>query len=198
MLTDGLTFLYAGSERMRRLVAIGLTTAALFFIVAGLYAIFSTMSSAYANLQERRQYLGRLQLITETARNLSSSATQASAPSDGIFLKGGNKEVIGAELQTWLGQTADEAGVELQSIENAAVEDSKTQAYVGLSATLAGSWKSVQNLVFKIETAQPMLFVRDVDIQSMSYSEEDNVEPRVTMRISFFGVLKPSQAKGGV
>jgi hypothetical protein len=196
MLTDALTSLYGRPARTRRAIALAAACLALLLAAAAIDLAWSVVAGAFSDLQDRRHYLGNLQLITEAAAEITDIKPSEIGDVDGTFLQGTNKEVVGAELQNWFGQAAGEAGVELQTIENIAIATEKKQDYVGLSATLFGPWKSIQNLIFKIETAQPMLFVREVDIQS-SYSEEENAEPRVTMRISFFGALRSADAKDG-
>ena len=197
MLTDALTRLYGCSLRARRMWTLAGVAVTIVLAVASACLVCSILSEAYSNLQDRRFYLGNLQIISQAIVDSANTASPATSIQERTFLRGKNKEVVSAELQNWLGQAAAEAGVELQSIESTAITAEKKQDYIGLSATTYGSWKAIQNLIFKIETAQPMLFVRDVDIQSSSYGEVQNVEPQVTMRISFFGALASSDAKDG-
>lgn len=193
MLADVLTRLYASTPGMQRLyAALVLLVVAVALACVITFAV-STLTGAYSELRERRLYLGNLLLISEAAKGLDKSAVAEPVTSD-IFLQGKSREVIGAELQNWLGNAAQDAGAALQSIESDAGSD-RGPASIGLSANIYGNWKSIENVVFRIETAKPVLFVHDLEIQSGSAPGE-NQEPRVTMRIAFHGVTRLSDKAG--
>jgi hypothetical protein len=193
MLADALTYLYASSRRARRLYALLLLFAVIIPVASLLWLAASTATDAYSALQERRYYLGNLLLVSEAARGLDAEA----APDTGTqatFLKGKNREVIGAELQNWLNAATQGAGAELQSIEGNSASDDK-QAYIGLSANVYGAWKSIQNVIFRVETARPVLFVRELEIHSGASGNQD-AEPLVSMRIAFRGTPQISERAG--
>lgn len=193
MLADVLTRLYASTPGMQRLYAALILLVVATAVACVITFAVSTLTGAYAELRERRLYLGNLLLISEAAKGLDKPAVAEPVAGD-IFLQGKSREVIGAELQNWLGNAAQDAGAALQSIESDAGSD-RGPASIGLSANIDGNWKSIENVVFRIETAKPVLFVHDLEIQAGS-SPGENQEPRVTMRIAFHGITRLSDKAG--
>jgi len=189
MLADLLTHLYALSRGMRRLyAALMLLVIAIPVLLAGSLAL-SMITGSYSFLEERRIYLGNLLLLADAGKGVEDTQPEPKPGTDEIFLAGKNREVISADLQNWLNSATQNAGAELQSIENSASDSDGKQAYIGLSANVFGAWKPIQNVIFRIETAQPVLFVRDLEIHAASYGD-DRAEPQVTMRIAFRGVTR--------
>jgi len=136
-------------------------------------------------------------LVADAGKDIAEIDARKASEPDGTFFKGENRDVVSAEMQAWLGTAANEAGAQLQSIENTAITDENKGNYVGLTANISGTWKAIQNVIFRIETAQPMLFVQDVQIQASSYGEQDSVEPQVTMRILFLGAMRLAGRRDG-
>jgi hypothetical protein len=193
MLADLLTRLYASRRSLRRIYA-GLILVLVAIPAAVVcWLLVSMLTDSYSVLQQRRLYLGNLLMIADAAKGLDKAEPQPAPGSETIFLEGKNREVISAQLQNWLNSATQDAGAQLQSIENNAGNDDGKRNYVGLTANVYGAWKPIQNVIFRVETAQPVLFVNELEIHSASYGDQD-VEAQVSMRISFRGATQVPEA----
>jgi hypothetical protein len=192
MLADALAHIYLASARRRRLYWLALTSGAL--AVLGLIALFwfDSLQASYADLQERRLTFGNMLRIVEAGSKSESTMAATEAAAGKIFLEGASRSVVAASLQSWLSTAVQEAGAQLQSIENAALPEPEGQSYVGMSANAVGTWGAVQAILYRIETAEPMLTIQTLDLQSYSNGASDSVEPSVTMQISIRGAARDS------
>lgn len=190
MFADALAHVYLASARMRRLYGLALSVGAvcLAIIVAAFW--LGSIQVSYADLQDRRVTLGNLLRIVEAGSKSESTMAAAELAARSVLLEGASRAVVGANLQSWLSTVVQESGAQLQSIENSALPEVESKSYVGLSVNVAGSWRAVQTVIFKIETAEPMLTIESVDLQSYSYGAPEDVEPSVTMQISVRGAVR--------
>jgi hypothetical protein len=189
MLTDLLARLYASNQATRRISAAGILLAVAALSIGIVYSALSMIAGSYSALQERRAYLGNLLLIVDAVKGMDDVDAPQHAGTQSVLFQGKNRDVVSAELQNWLNAATREVGAELQSIESLSNADEGKQSYVGLSANIFGAWKPIQNTIFRIESAEPMLFVRNLEIHAASYDEE-NSEPQVTMRVTFLGATE--------
>lgn len=195
MLAEVLATLYRASRSSQRfcIATVGLGLGVLCLFAA--WNMISMLISSYEQLQDRRTYLGNLQLVIAAAKAASASPDMtASVNAD--FFSGSNREVVSAEIQAWLGNAVAESGAQLQSVESLSPGTRDQEDSVALAANVTGSWKSVQNIVFRVETSRPLLFVQSVDIQANSYGD-DAIEPQVLMRMVLAGTFKSAVRKDG-
>jgi hypothetical protein len=189
MLVDLLAQIYRAPRPMRRLYWLAMTAIAAAITVLTVTFWLEGILGSYADLQDRRATLGNMFRIIEAGARSESNKAATEQASHRTFLQGGSRAVVGASLQSWLGAAVQESGAQLQSIENSALSEAEAKSYVGLSANVAGTWKSVQSIIFRIETAEPALTIQSVELQSYSYGAADDVEPSVTMQISIRGAI---------
>ena len=189
MLVDLLAHIYQAPRRTRRLYWMAMLATVCVAVFSLVSFAIESVDSSYANLQDRRAYLGNMQRIIEAGKDSESTMATTEQASRSIFLQGASKAVVHASLQSWLSISVQEAGAQLQSIENSALNEADAKSYVGLSANIAGTWNAVQAVIFKIETAEPRLMIQSVELQSYSYGAPEDVEPSVTMQISIRGAV---------
>lgn len=192
MFVDLLAHIYRAPLRTRRLygLALGLAAGVLTVMLATLW--FDGVRAGYDQLQDRRATLGNMLRIIEAGRQNETTAASIEQVSRKIFLQGASKAVVSASLQSWLGATVQESGAQLQSIENSTLPEADSRSYVGLSATIVGPWRAVQSVIFRIETAEPVLTVQSLDLQSYASGSPQETEPSVTMQISVRGAISDS------
>lgn len=189
MLVDFLAHIYQAPRRTRRLYWMAMLAAACVMVLSLVSFAVESVQDSYANLQDRRAYLGNMLRIIDATKSSESTAAATEQASRRIFLTGASKAVVSASLQSWLSVSVQEAGAQLQSIENSALSEADAKSHIGLSANVAGTWKAVQAVIFKIETAEPRLMIQSVELQSYSYGAPEDVEPSVTMQISIRGAV---------
>ena len=197
MLAEALIRLYGLSQTRQRSYALAI--AAFLAVCVGVIAWngVSLITAGYEQLQDRRAYLGSLQLMVAAAREAKVDTLAPAGAVEVDFFSGDNREVVSAQIQSWLGNAAASAGAQLQSIEIVQPSAAEEQNSITLATSIVGTWKSVQGVIMQVETARPMLFVKSADIQSMSYGDEA-VEPQVSMRLVFSGLMKtPVQKANG-
>ena len=189
MVAEALARLYNLSRTQQRILA--LLVALALAICVGLVVVnaASLIAGTYQQLQDRRAYLGNLQLMVAAAKEVKISAADPASTIEADFFGGDNREVISAQIQSWLGSAAASAGAQLQSIEIVQLGVADEPNAISLATSIVGTWRSVQNVILQVETARPMLFVKSADIQSMSYGDEAT-EPQVSIRLVFSGLMK--------
>ena len=189
MLVDALAQIYQAPRRMRRLIWLAMTI--INVVATMMIATFwlKGMQASYGDLQDRRATLGNMLRIIEAGAESESNKAASEQASQRTFLQGASRAVVGASLQSWLGAAVQESGAQLQSIENSALSEAEAKSYIGLSANVAGTWKAVQSVIFRIETAEPALTIQSVELQSYSYGAPEDAEPSVTMQISIRGAI---------
>lgn len=189
MFVDVLAHVYRAPQRMRRLYCLALTATAGVAAIMLAMLCFDHLQGSYTRLQDRRATLGNMLRIVAAGRESEGAALAVEQASRSVFLQGSSTAVVSASLQSWLGATVQEAGAQLQSIENSALPEAEARSYVGLSANVAGPWKAVQSVIFRIETAEPALTIRSLELQSYAYGAPGEMEPNVTMQISIRGAI---------
>lgn len=189
MLVDLLAHIYRAPRRTRRLYWMAMLATVCVAVFSLVSFAAESVNSSYTNLQDRRAYLGNMLRIIEAGKESASTMTATEKASRSIFLQGASKAVVSASLQSWLSISVQETGAQLQSIENSALSEADAKSHIGLSANVAGTWKAVQAVIFKIETAEPRLMIQSMELQSYSYGAPEDVEPSVTMQISIRGAV---------
>lgn len=192
MFVDLLAHIYRTSLRTRRLYIIALSLAAGVVAITLATLWFDGVRATYDQLQDRRATLGNMLRVIEAGRQQKTTAATIEQVSRKIFLQGASKAVVSASLQSWLGAAVQESGAQLQSIENSTLSETDSRSYVGLSASIVGPWRAVQSVIFRIETAEPVLTVQSLELQSYSYGSPQETEPSVTMQISVRGAISDS------
>lgn len=189
--------IYESPPRRRRLYAAVAGSFLLCVIAILLWVTASIPLSAYQTLFQQRVYLGRLHAVLQTSAPTASNGT-SDTRLEKMFLRGKNAEVVSAELQTWLDGAAEEARIQLQSVERIPLRMEEKLQYLGLSADFVASWEEVLRFVQKVEGEQPMLFIRDLEIQPAYEASDEAEEPQFQVRIGFVGAVLFDDIKGSL
>jgi general secretion pathway protein M len=123
-------------------------------------------SDAAYELAERREALSHLAARARSATD-ARARTTTTAPA-AAFLDAGTVGLAAAQLQTYLSQVAasQQAIVISYGVEPARREDSPDS--IRVQATLEVSQKSLQGLLYQLESATPYVFVDSLAVQTPS------------------------------
>jgi general secretion pathway protein M len=123
-------------------------------------------SNAAYELSERSETLSHLAARARSGADARARTTTA-APA-AAFLDAGTAGLAAAQLQTYLSQVAERQQAILISygVEPARREDSPDS--IRVQATLEVSQKSVQGLLYQLESATPYVFVDSLAVQTAS------------------------------
>lgn len=157
------------SPALRRVLAVAILVAILAalgaLVVEPVTAKFASYDRAVAQSQAllaRYLRIGgereRLQVQLEQVRR-----TQASR---GGFLEGASGELVAAELQNKAKNLVDANGGNLKSVQILKEQDENNFRRVAIRVTMTANTVAVQNIFYSLETANPYLFLDNVDIRA--------------------------------
>ncbi|MDO6965240.1 type II secretion system protein GspM [Rhizobium alvei] len=194
MVAELMARLFSTSQRFQRNLALSISLALCLAAFMLVWGGVSLLSRTYDELQDARVQLGNLQRLDAAANALNQATLSDGNERVQDFFTGANSDVVGAKLQAWLQETVDELGGQLASSE---VVNMSSKNTVSVAADIEGSWKSLQNLLVRIETSRPALFVENLNIVSNDYDDRAG-EPSLNMHIVFSGIRNPvADAKEG-
>lgn len=144
--------------------------AAVLAVVYGLIA--APIISAYANtnrsIADLRQLLDRYTRIAEARPQLESRMDELAAnpPGDEDFLTGASDAITAAELQRVITRIVRHAEGRLISAQvlDPVVEEGLKK--IALSVQFDGDIKALQQILFTIESDNPVLFIEELDVRS--------------------------------
>lgn len=107
------------------------------------------------------------------------------------ILEGATPALAGVALQELVDVAVSEAGAELESrrMEEAIPLDWARKIPITLDLTI--EMEGLQELLYKLETSTPYLFIENLDIQRVRGSDNDGPQ-RLSARITVFGLLPPA------
>jgi hypothetical protein len=131
-------------------------------------------SDAAYKLSERREALSQLAARARAGANARARTTTA-APA-AAFLDAGTAGLAAAQLQSYLSRVAatQQAIVSSYGVEPARREDSSDS--IRVQATLEVSQKSVQGLLYQLESAMPYVFVDSLAVQTPSTTGQHSAQ----------------------
>ncbi len=183
-----LTALMNSPNRIQRTVAFAISVVAVVVVAAILQVVVAGLHSDYAALEEKRLLLGKLKAIGSAG---TSFETQLLPENDAnpMLLTGENEAVMTAALQSWLQDVVASIGGQINSVNNVSETGDDGIRMIGLKVNLSGSMETVHRTLASIETNQPRLFVKEMDVHSnyQQMSSEENLPIEVTATIVFLG-----------
>lgn len=157
------------SPALRRVLAVAILVAILAalgaLVVEPVTAKFASYDRAVAQSQAllaRYLRIGgereRLQVQLEQVRRAQASR--------GGFLEGASGELVAAELQNKAKNLVDANGGNLKSVQILKEQDENNFRRVAIRVTMTANTVAVQNIFYSLETANPYLFLDNVDIRA--------------------------------
>jgi general secretion pathway protein M len=150
-------------------------------------------SNAAYELSERREALSHLAARARSAAD-ARARTTTTAPA-AAFLDAGTAGLAAAQLQTYLSQVAagQQAILISYGVEPARREDSPDA--IRVQVTLEVSQKSVQRLVYQLESATPYVFVDSLAVQTPSTTGQRGAQdPKLRLTLSLRALWRRGSA----
>ena len=149
-------------------------------------------SDAAYELAERREALSHLAARARVGTDARARTTTA-APA-AAFLDAGTAGLAAAQLQSYLSQVAasQQAIVISYGVEPARREDSSDS--IRVQATLEVSQKSVQGLLYQLESATPYVFVDSLAVQTSSSGQRGAPDPNLRLTLSLRALWRRGSA----
>jgi len=176
------------SSRTQRFVAL-LTSAVIVAAAIGMIQMLVVgLYSNYTAIEEKRALLGKLNAIASAG---ASFETQLLPQNDAnpLLLTGENEAVMTAALQSWLQEVVATAGGQINSATNVSEAGENDIRMIGLKVNLSGNIEAVHRTISLIESNQPRLFIKEIEVHSnyqQTFSEE-NLPVELTATITFLG-----------
>lgn len=176
------------SSRTQRFVAL-LTSAVIVTAAIGMIQMLVVgLYSNYTEIEEKRALLGKLNAIASAG---ASFETQLLPQNDAnpLLLTGENEAVMTAALQSWLQEVVATAGGQINSASNVSEAGENDIRMIGLKVNLSGNMEAVHRTISSIESNQPRLFIKELEIHSnyQQTSIEENLPVELTATITFLG-----------
>ena len=153
------------SPHLRKFAAVGLAAAGVLAVLGFVVEpIASRIIGIDAQIQARREHLGRLTLIASRTPQTTDAAQLSARTLAALTLDGETEAVQLATLQTAFGRVAEEAGVRLRATQALPVMLRDERGFVGLQSTVQVRLDALQRLLHGLETHRPMLLVDAIDI----------------------------------
>lgn len=189
-----LTALMNMSSRVQRMVAL-LTSAAVLAAAIGLIQVLLVgVWSNYTSIEEKRVLLGRLNAIASAGAPFETQLLPQNDENP-MLLSGENEAVVTAGLQSWLQNVVGAAGGQINSVNNVSETGENDIRMVGLKVNLSGNMEAVHHTISSIESNQPRLFIKEIELHSnyQQTSFEENLPVELTATIIFLGASNTSQ-----
>jgi hypothetical protein len=176
------------SSRTQRFVAL-LTSAVI--VAAAIGMIQMLVVGLYANytaIEEKRALLGKLNAIASAGASFETQLLPENGANP-LLLTGENEAVMTAALQSWLQEVVATAGGQINSASNVSEAGENDIRMIGLKVNLSGNLEAVHRTISLIESNQPRLFIKEIEIHSnyQQTSVEENLPVELTATITFVG-----------
>ena len=178
------------SASRRRLLALALLGLLLVAVAAAVLLPFlylqrqgaALAAGAHRNAELEAKIPAREQLL-EQEREL-----QGSLDTERTLLPGSTPAVAAAQLQGDLAGLAAAMGGEITTAQILEPEEAAPFARIGLRLSLRGDTATVRDFLYAVETREPMLIVRRMDLGGSSLADNESVEnPTLSATFEVYG-----------
>lgn len=155
------------SPEQQRLAAVGLLVAALALLWAAAVPIVDAFDAQRQRLAHAEDTLARFRQVAAQRPALERRLVEAKARLDGrnAYLRGGDKAVAGAALQTTIRETVRAHGGEVSSTQTLPGEIADGFRRVAVESRMSVTLDGLRAILHALETARPHLFVDDLTIR---------------------------------
>ncbi|CAN7655271.1 type II secretion system protein GspM [Pararhizobium sp. LjRoot235] len=176
------------SSRTQRIVALLTSAVVAVAFISVIQMLVVGLYSDYAAIEEKRALLGKLNAIASAGTSVETQLLPQNDASP-MLLSGENEAVVTAELQSWLQNVIGAAGGQINSVNNVSESGENDIKMIGLKVNLSGNMEAVHRTVSSIESNQPRLFIKEIEVHSnyQQTSSEENLPAELTATIVFLG-----------
>ncbi len=174
----------------RRLLALGIlglvvlaVAAVIWFPLAYLHRQDAALAAGERRIEELRARVpGREQLLAQE-RELADSMDM-----DRALLSGSTPAVAAAQLQGDLAGLAAAMGGEVTTVQILEPEEAAPFARIGLRLSVTGDTATVRDFLYAVETREPMLIVRRMELSNAAAQTDDSPEnPSLAATFEIYG-----------
>jgi hypothetical protein len=162
------------------------------------FGVIAPIASALADgetaLAERRETLARYRAVASQAKLIADYARRVETDNArGEFLEGDNDGLVAANLQSKLKAAADEAKVNVRSLQMLPSKTQEGSTLTGARLDVAGTLPAIHALARALETAMPVLLITDADLrrESSVWGAPDDSNAQISAQFDVFGAAKP-------
>jgi hypothetical protein len=176
------------SNRTQRFIALLISVAIAAAAIGIIQVLVVGIWSNYTSIEEKRALLGRLNAIASAGGAIETRLLPQN-DANPMLLSGENEAVVTADLQSWLQNVIGAAGGQINSVNNVSEAGESDISMIGLKVNLSGNMEAVHRTISSIESNQPRLFVKEIEIHSnyQQTSVEENLPVELTATITFLG-----------
>jgi len=156
--------------------------------------IAAALADGEAALAERRETLARTRAVTSQATQIADYAKRvAQDNARGELLAGDNDGLVAANLQSKLKAAADEAKVNVRSLQMLPSKNLDGSALTGARLDVAGPLPAMHALATALEAATPLLLITDADLrrEASAWGAPDDRDAVIAAQFDVFGAAKP-------
>jgi len=185
------------TQRTRRILAASILAAVVLTCLGLAVQLVALLRAELSELTAQRERIGQQELTLRTMRAAIESNKNIGASLQNTFLQGDSEAVAEASLQSWLGEAAQNAGVDMNSISGAQPVDDGALRMIGVRTSVTGTYDRIVQLLAMIEASTPRLTVVKGELLSSADDmfEEGQAELRITANLTVMGISGP-EAKG--
>lgn len=156
--------------------------------------IAGALADGETGLAERRETLARYRAVTAQARQIADYAKRVENENErGELLAGDNDGLVAANLQSKLKAAADEARVNVRSLQMLPSKTLEGSALNGARLDVTGPLPAMHALARALEAAMPLLLITGVDLQRESsvWGAPEDGNAVIAAQFDVFGAAKP-------
>jgi hypothetical protein len=153
------------------LLVLGLAAAAVWLPVAYLRGQGTALAAGAARLADLEERIPGRDALLAQEREL-----QGALDTDRTLLPGSTPAVAAAQLQGDLAGLAAAMGGEITTVQILEPEEAAPFARIGLRLSLNGDTATVRDFLYAVETREPMLIVRRMDLSVSAAASAETVE----------------------
>lgn len=155
--------------------------------------IRAMLADGEAGLAERRETLARYHAVTAQATAIADYAKRVEQDNErGEFLAGDNDGLVAANLQSRLKVAAEEAKVNVRSLQMLPSKNMDGAALTGARLDVSGPLPAIHALARALEGHMPLLLITDATLRrespAWSLQEEDD---QIAAQFDVYGATKP-------
>src|SRR5215469_2905439 len=151
-----------------------------------------------ASIAQSRDALERYRYIAAALpeRQAEMTALHQRAPARAGFLQGSNEMLVAAQIQNRLKALVEAAHGELRSTQILPPQEDEHLRRVAVRCQMELTMGAVQQVLYGIETAYPLLFIDNLDMRAHTQRRREappDQEPKIDVRFDVYGYMSPEK-----
>ncbi len=161
---------FSAPEIKQRLLALGLLIAVVFLfillfivpLISKAFELNEIKSNLVFKLQQYERILAKADLVTASMENINKEQDN-----QGYFNLQETDALASADMQEFIKKVIVEAGGQLSSTQALPVSNKDNFKRITVSVRMTGNSQVLRNVLYKIETSEPLIIVNQIDIRPM-------------------------------